>query len=681
MMRLKLQLLGPPRISISRDRQIYLPTKKAEALLVYLASPSGVPRSRDELAGLLWSRSAEEQARTSLRQNLARLRKALGTARDVISAGSRHISLVPEFVDTDTTKFEGLISTSDIGSLEAAADLLRGEFAAGLSVNEGPFEDWIMRERVRIAERAISALGQLLDHYETQKNHDRAAVIARKLLSLDPLQEAVHQSVMRALAHQGRFESALQHYKLCRDLLRKELDIEPGEETRALRDEIARRREGARHTPNAPFVEADGLIRVLGGKGPKEPSATLNLPPQLQGLDLTIPERPSILILPFQNLTGEPGNDHLAEGIRIDIQAALVKITGIFLIAAGSANAMRGVDAGAAGNALGVRYVLQGSVRRSGADLRVSAELIDVHAGHAIWTQTYDRKFDDGFEVQDEIIEKIITGLDVKLLRGEQAAVWHKTLKDRDALELFYRGVQEFFKMRKDAVLRARTFFEIVDKKQPNVSIGATWAAMCHWFDAFKAWGDDPKQSLTLAGEWAEKAVGMEDADGQAHMVLSHVHLMNRRFDDALLTGREAVALRPNCTNANGFFGNVLHYCGEQGDAIEHVTWAIRYSPVYPPFFADVLSLAYLFDGSHDAALAVTGESLRVNPNGITACLVRAAAYTAGNDTANARSVGSQVIAADPAFSLRDFSKQQPYRKHHDLEGFVARLSAAGIPE
>jgi DNA-binding SARP family transcriptional activator/TolB-like protein len=680
MVRLNLQLLGPPRISTAEGMDIHLPTKKAEALLVYLASPPGVPHSRDHLAELLWSRSAEEQARSSLRQNLARLRKALKAAKEIISTDARHIGLVPELVVTDSAEFEGLISGTDVGSLEVAADLLRGEFAAGLSVNEGPFEDWIMGERQRIAELAISAFRRLLEHYEVQKDWDKAAVIARKLLSLDPLQESVHQSLMRALADQDRFESALQQYKLCHDLLRKELDIEPGEETHALRDEIARRREAVRHVPNAPSVETVGLIRVLSDKGPKDPAATLNLPPQLQGLDLTTPERPSIVILPFQDLTGDPGNDHLAEGIRIDIQAALVKITGIFLIAAGSANAMRGSEAQTAGNALGVRYVLQGSVRKSGADLRVSAELIDVHSGHAIWTNTYDRKFDDGFEVQDEIIGQIITEMDVKLLRGEQAAVWHKSLKDLDSLELFYKGVQEFFKLQKDAVLRARTFFEIVDKKQPNVSIGATWVAMCYWFDAFKAWGDDPSQSLRLAGEWAEKAVCMEDADGQAHMVLSHVHLMNRRFDDALLIGREAVALRPNCTNANGFFANVLHYCGEQADAIEHVKWAIRYSPVYPPFFADVLSLAYLFDGSYDAALAVAGESLRINPSGATAGLVMAAAYSAQNNIANARAVGTQVMAVDSTFSLQSFSKQQPYRNPGDLEGFIARLGAAGLP-
>ena len=542
-----------------------------------------------------------------------------------------------------------------------------------------PFEEWIATGRRRVSELAIAALGRLLAHYEDQNDPDKVAFLAGKLLAIDPLQERVHQSFMRALADQDRFESALQQYKTCRDLLRKELAIEPSEEMRALQAEIARRRDAVRRAPSAPAVETGGLLRILGDKPSAVTAVAANMPPQLQGLDLTVPERPSIVILPFENLTGDADSSHLTEGIRIDIQAALVKITGIFIIAAGSANAMRGRDTLSAGKALGVSYVLHGSLRRSGPRLRISAELIDVHSGNAIWTESYDRQFDDGFDVQDEIIGEIITALDVKLLRGEQAAVWHRTLKYRDALECFYKGVQEFFKMGREPILRARKHFETVDRKQPAVSIGATWIALCHWFDAFKAWGDDPAGSLQLAGEWAQRAFRMEDADGQAHTVLSHVHLMSRQFDDALIVGRDAIRLRPNCTNANGFFANVLHFCGEQSDAIEHVTWAIRYSPVYPPFFADVLALAYLFDGGLDAAMAMASESLRLNGAGTTARLVLIAAYSERGEFAQAREIGSQILAADDSFSLGRFAALQPYRNPADLERFVSSLSSAGL--
>lgn len=676
---LTLRLLGNPRISIAGNPDVRLPTRKSLALLVYLASPPGVAHNRDELSALLWSRSAEDQSRASLRQNLARLRRSLGPASEAIKADSRHIELVADLVETDVSKFEALIAVSNPGSLGAAADILDGEFAAGLNLNEAPFEEWISIERRRLSTIATEALTRLLELYEGQEDHDSATEIARKLLAIDPLQERVHQSLMRALARQDRFESALQQYKLCREVLRKELNIEPGADTTALRGQIARRREAVRHAADAPAVESDGLFRVLGNQASVAGTLRNKLPPQLHGLDLTVPERPSIVIVPFRNLTGDPAQEHLAEGLRIDIQAALVKITGIFLIAPGSANALRGTDARTAGAALGVRYALQGSIRGAGRKLRISAELIDVEDGNAIWTDSYDRLFDDGFDVQDEIIEKIITALDVQLLSGEQAKVWHKTLKDRDALEYFYKGVQEFFRLSKDSNLRARRFFEIVEKKQPKVPIGATWVAMCHWFDRFKGWVDDPDRSLELAGHWAGKAAVMPDADGQAHIVLSHVHLMNRRFDDALVVGREAVILRPNCTNANGFFANVLHYCGEQDDAIKHATWAIRYSPVYPTFFADVLALAYLLKGNHEAAAAVAGEVLQLNAAATTTRLVLAAACAAGERASEARMLADQVSVADEAFSLRRFAGQQPYRNTGDLEALLGWLSRAGL--
>jgi DNA-binding SARP family transcriptional activator len=195
---LRINLLGEPRISASDDSAIRLPTKKVQALLIYLASPPGVARARDQLAGLLWSRNPEAQARTNLRQNLARLRKSLGDAKGVITADAHRIALTADLAETDIVEFERLLSRGDVASLETATELLRGEFAAGLHINEPPFEDWIANERRRVSELAIAALGRLLTHYEDRNDPDKTAFLAAKLLAIDPLQERVHQSFMRA---------------------------------------------------------------------------------------------------------------------------------------------------------------------------------------------------------------------------------------------------------------------------------------------------------------------------------------------------------------------------------------------------------------------------------------------------------------------------------------------------
>ena len=211
--------------------------------------------------------------------------------------------------------------------------------------------------------------------------------------------------------------------------------------------------------------------------------------------------------------------------------------------------------------------------------------------------------------------------------------------------------------------------------------MASIWVTLCHWFDAFKKWSLEPAQSLIEAGKWAREAVAKEDVDGQAHMALSHVHLMNRNFDDALIAGREAVQLRSNCTNANGFFGNVLHCCGDQSDAIEHITWAIRYSAVYPPFSADVLALSLLCDGNVDHAISIAHESLRLNPRGETARLVLIAGYQQCGETNKPQDHALELLQTLPDSPVSRFARAQTYRNNNDIIRFVESISSSGLPQ
>ena len=199
MEKLRIRLLGQVRVSLASGQDVRVPTRKAEALLMYLASPPGTSHSRDHLAGLLWGRSGDPQARSSLRQHLSRLRKALGTAGDAILADAHSVTLSPEAVDIDVRTFEALIGQGDPVSLASAADLLGGAFAPGFAINEDAFEEWLRIERRRLAELSIAGLATLLLRCEDAEEHEKGAVIARKLLSVDPLQEGVHRSLMRCL--------------------------------------------------------------------------------------------------------------------------------------------------------------------------------------------------------------------------------------------------------------------------------------------------------------------------------------------------------------------------------------------------------------------------------------------------------------------------------------------------
>jgi class 3 adenylate cyclase/TolB-like protein len=409
------------------------------------------------------------------------------------------------------------------------------------------------------------------------------------------------------------------------------------------------------------------------------PSASLKLPPQIDGMDLPLPEKPSIALLPFRCLGDDPEGAALAEGLRLDIQNALVKLSGLLLTAAGTANALRDTPGRDAAPLVGVRHALEGTVQRSGTRVRVSVELTDADASTVVWSERYDRVLDDVFTLQDEIAEHVVTALDVKLSSGEQARIWRKCLTDAKARDRFYAGMHAFFQMNAESNASARAHFERVAALAPESPLGATWVALCYWFEATRRWSSDPEASRRHAGEWAERAVQSEDADGQAHTVLGNVRLLQGRHDEALSIARQAVSIRPGCTNSNGFLANVLLHCGECHDAIVHVKRAIRLSPVYPPWFLEILAAAYRDAGQVAFAVSVVRELLRIVPDSLHGRMLLVSALVRGGGLAEACRIAADV--AEPGFSASDYSQGLPYRDAAVIERIADDLRRSGLAD
>jgi adenylate cyclase len=406
-------------------------------------------------------------------------------------------------------------------------------------------------------------------------------------------------------------------------------------------------------------------------------------PPPFAKPAIKPPDHPSIAILPFKTVSGDVEQESLADGLRIDVQAALVKLAGLAVIGIATTNTYRNKDMAIeqAAADMGVRHILEGSVQKSGNRVRITVSLTDATSKQVVWTERYERVLDDTFEVQDEITEKIVTALDVKLASGEPAKVWRKTIKDPKAREYFYRGLHEFMKGNKEAMTTARESFERVAQLVPHSPLGPTYVAFAHWFDAFRGWSDAPARSLEQAAEWAQKAMAMEDADGQAHTVMAHIHLLRREHEKALKAAQRAVSLRPQCVNANGHLGNILYYYGKHREAAEHVKRAIRNTPVYPPWFVDVLAASYKEDGLLDQATAAAREAVRLKTDDVDARLVMIDAYRRAGRHERAREIAEQVLAVDPKFSLAAWSARQPYREPATLSRIVESLRAAGLPD
>jgi adenylate cyclase len=397
---------------------------------------------------------------------------------------------------------------------------------------------------------------------------------------------------------------------------------------------------------------------------------------------LPLPNKPSIAIMPFASLGGDPAQDYLTDGLRLDIQAALVKASGLFLIAANTTARYRNAEISAedAGRQMGVRFVLEGAVRRSGRRIRATVELTDVIARQIVWAEQYDRILDDGLAVQDEIAAEVLKALDVKLASGEKWLL-HSTLKCLEALDFFYRGLSRFYAGTKADNAAAREMFEQVARLQPDSAVGPAYLCFTYWVDAFRGWAENKDRSLTQAAQWAERALERKGSNGLAHIVLASIHLLERRHDEALVDCHKAVRLRPNCPTANSYLANVLHYCGRSAEAITKLKEAIRITPVYPPWYMSLLAAAYRESGQLAQSITAARHGIRLNPTDPEPRLILCSDYVLAGQPQRAREMVQEIVAIEPTFSTERYLASQPYKEAQTLQRLADSLRKAGLPK
>jgi adenylate cyclase len=396
---------------------------------------------------------------------------------------------------------------------------------------------------------------------------------------------------------------------------------------------------------------------------------------------LPLPNRPSIAIMPFANLSGDAAQGYLADGLRLDIQAALVKASGLFLIAPNTVARYRNAEISAedAGRQMGVRYVLEGAVRRSGERIRATVELTDVVARQIVWAEQYDRVLDDGLLLQDEITAEVLKALDVKLASGEKWLL-HSTLKSLEALDHFYRGLSRFYAGTKDDNAAAREMFKQVARLQPDSAVGPAYLSFTYWVDAFRGWTDSKDRSLTEAARWAKMALERKSSNGLAHIVMASIHLLKRRHDAALVDCYKAVELRPNCPTANSYLANVLHYCGRSAEAITKLKEAIRITPVYPPWYMALLAAAYRESGQLAQSVIAARHGIRLSPADLEPRLALCSAFVLAGQAQQARQAAQEIVAIDPAFSTARYLADQPYKEDRTAQRLAESLRQAGLP-
>ncbi|MDA1356896.1 MAG: BTAD domain-containing putative transcriptional regulator [Proteobacteria bacterium] len=663
---LQIELLGGFEAWLARDRALVFGQRKAQAILAYLAlAPDHtVPRAR--LVHLLWSERGEDQAKSSLRQALTALRKGLREAApdatEPLVSVRETLALAAEQVDVDAVRFARLAQSSDIADLQAADALYRGDLLDGFALAELPFQEWLERERERLRELAFCVLQSLAAQHEELGAFEAAIEVARRAVAFDPLRESAHRTLMRLFDTSGQSGQALRQYESCSDILLRDLGVRPDAETERLYEGIRVRRGPAPAANLVPAAPADTAPAVIA-----------------------LPDKPSIAVLPFKNMGGNPGEDFFADGMAEDILTALSKFRWFFVIARDSSFHYRGVDVDErqAGAELGVRYVLTGSVRRAGKRVRISARLIDGPDGHHIWAENYDRDMEDVFEVQDEITQCIVTAVAPQFLNAEIKRARRRDVQDLDAWGYVVRAHAHLARLNKADNAEARELLTKAIARDPDSAWGYTGLAISHTQDALWGWSASRVQSILAAQQNAERAISLDDGDAQAYAVIGLVRLVSRRHADAIETLERAIELNPNLANAHASLGLALAFCGNTDAAVDEVNQAIRLSPRDPlsVFWFNTLSLAAFVAGRYEEAAAWAEKTIELNDEYAGGYRILAASYGQLEYRKKAAAALARLAQLSPGMTLGGTRAQLPFKADADMTRFLDGLRAAGLKE
>jgi TolB-like protein len=398
-----------------------------------------------------------------------------------------------------------------------------------------------------------------------------------------------------------------------------------------------------------------------------------------------LPDKPSIAVLPFANMSGDKEQEYFCDGITDQIITSLSMIPRLFVIARNSAFAYKGKDVKVqkVAEEMGVRYVLEGSVQRTKDRVRILVQLIDAIKGIHLWSERYDRDLKDLFVLQDEITRQIMTALQMKLTDGEYASGIAGSTSNLKALECFWRAEEHFFRFVKEDNAAARQWAQKAVELDPKFAGGWALIGFTHLWDAILGWSKSPLQSMERALECAQKAIGLSDSCASAYSLMGMINLQQKKFDEAIENGERAVRINPNDPIMLAILAYVMHYNGKFDESIASIKNAMRLCPYYPAMFLRTLFLSCFLAGRYEEALAASELMLaRAHKSEFSPLLAHTAlaeTYIGLSQDQKARAHAEEVLKINPNFSLANYRKSMFYKDPAHLERHIDALRKAGL--
>ena len=433
---------------------------------------------------------------------------------------------------------------------------------------------------------------------------------------------------------------------------------------------------------SAIAVTAIGII-AAGGLAWWQPWVPKVEAANVEDMAFPLPDKPSIAVLPFENLSGDAKQDYLSDGITENITTALSRIADMFVIPRTTTRTYKGrpVKVAQVAEELGVRYVLEGSVQRSDEQVRVTATLIDALKGHHIWAERYDREVKDTFVLQDDIAMNVLTELEVKLTVGERARALRGQTRNLEAYQFVRRGLSLFRRFKKNSNTEARHLFQEAVKLDPNYATAWNMIGFTHLIAANRRWAD-PGQDRERALELAHKALAMDPSNIGPYILLSNNSARGRRYDEAIDLAEKAVALLPNNVMAVGSLASSLTFAGRAEEALLQIQRAKRLSPITPATLLRHEGRAFYALGRYEEAIAAFEETRARNPKGLLSRALLALTYADAGRMEEARAAAEEVLGLTPSFSAKGFvGAVLPYKDRTKTMRALTTLLELGLPE
>lgn len=543
--RVEIDILGGFSIRDPAGAPVDISSRKSRALMAALALWPWETATRAQLADLLWSDRDDESARSNLRQALAVLRRELREAAPgLLVVSGDTIALDREQVRVDAIEFQRLTLIGDASSLQRAADLYGGDLLAGFDVRVPAFENWLAANRTKLKDAAVRALDGLA---ALQTGAARIATL-RRLVALDMLREASHRALMRAYAGEGEHGLALRQFDICRRMLQEEFAARPAPETQGIADSLA---QGVA----APIV-VPSPVRNHGDVG----------------------EAPSIAVLPLANLAGDPAQQSICYGLAEDIVTELVRYRSLFVLGSFSSFSAHDLvsDVGSAFERLKTKYLVTGSYRKTGEEVRIGIQLLASGSGRAVWADRFHGAAEDLATFQSETVRRIVAHVESHVARQENARIaMSPAPRDWRTYDLVLRGRYALYHYETG---EAETYLRQAIAIDPQSSHAHAWLAMLL---IVQTWKRGDKGLSDTARLHANLAVRSDPDNALAHCAMGYVRQYSGELEAAGPHYERAMALNPNDTRILTYTGMWWTFMGEPGKALEFMDRALDREP-YP---------------------------------------------------------------------------------------------------